>query len=139
MENIILVLIALFVVIILYSDINYQQNQTPYYFLKEVTHLGTTDTGHSNGYVAILDPKHPMFGVQYMNMYNDQEPFSSTIVGDLDVHGGVTYSKYDEKRKAWVIGFDVCHYCDTKKTMPYKACKAEALNMYNQVVIHNPK
>lgn len=130
METIILLLLAIIGLNLILSDINYQANQTPYYFLREVTHLTGIDTGHSNGYVVILNPNHPMYGIKYYN----PEDYSSTIVGDIDIHGGITFSEYDENRRAWVIGFDVCHYGDTKQSMPYKSCVNETINLYNQVI-----
>jgi len=45
-------------------------------FIREITWLGSIETGWGNGYVAV--PKeHPLYGKDYNNI-------------DIDIHGGLT-------------------------------------------------
>lgn len=51
--------------------------------------------GWGNGYIC-LPEWHPWFNVEYDEI-------------DVDIHGGLTFSSYDEDEDLWVIGFDTGH------------------------------
>ena len=76
--------------------------------------------GWGNGYVGL--PKwHPFFGRHY-----DTLP--------VRVHGGITYSQYNEELKLWIIGFDTNHSGDNKEIQNFEYVKSEAENLLDQCV-----
>jgi hypothetical protein len=75
--------------------------------------------GWGNGYVGL--PKgHPCYGLHY-----------DEINKRIDVHGGLTLS--DEIMGYWVIGFDTCHYADTKENWPREAVLAETMKLVEEM------
>lgn len=63
-----------------------------------------------SGYVGV-HKNHPLFGVDYSNQQFD-----------LDVHGGITYSKMGskdrehEKEEYYYLGWDANHHCNMEET-----------------------
>jgi hypothetical protein len=95
-------------------------------FIREITWLGSIETGWGNGYVAV--PKeHPLYGKDYNNI-------------DIDAHGGLTYaSDYSdwmpkEVEGMWIIGFDCAHYGDDLETCPKEFVEAETERLYQSIL-----
>lgn len=57
--------------------------------------------GWGSGYVC-LPNWHPWYGKDYEELYDTE----------ISVHGGLTYTDYDDIEDLWVIGFDTNHYSD---------------------------
>lgn len=97
--------------------------------LKENTwriHSKFLESGWGNGYVSL--PKgHPLFGLEYDTIHDQY---------DIQIHGGLTYSKLDEDK--WVIGFDTAHYQDTLINWPESSVKRETENLKEQVTYLKP-
>lgn len=101
-----------------YKLFNYKQ--LPIYLIKNSLHDIKIDTnlgkwkvfmdlpgGWGNGYVGI--PKwHPFYKKDYseLNKY-------------INIHGGLTFSDFNEDKSLWVIGFDTNHYNDNMYNFPY--------------------
>ncbi len=134
MEILILTIVAMYALYVAYSTQNYQGSQTPYYFLREIDWLPSDMCGWGNGYVVILDRSHPLFGEHYMGKANEETGYDfRSKLDHLDVHGGITYSEYDEKRCGWVIGFDSAHWMDNKENRPKEWCIQETEDLLKQV------
>jgi hypothetical protein len=79
----------------------------------------TMQRGYANGYV-ILHPGHKYFGVDYNEI-------------DVEVHGGLTFSKLDEVNNTWVIGFDTHHGGDNKRNCDEIYCRAQTIKLFEQL------
>lgn len=116
METIITILITIYLLKTILIDTNYQSNQTPYFYLREITWLKSSETGWGNGYIVITDRNHPLFGQSENGTYDEDGNYDwSSRLDELRVHGGITYSDYQEDRKGWVIGFDCAHWNDNPR------------------------
>jgi hypothetical protein len=84
------------------------------------------ERGWGNGYVAI-PPTHPAYKMDW-----------DTMLYDIDVHGGITYSNFGDGIRApknwWVIGFDTSHYGDTMERWPKEAVEAETKRLFCQLL-----
>ncbi|HDX9663255.1 TPA: hypothetical protein ROX91_001954 [Bacillus cereus] len=76
--------------------------------VKEIKHDGYhlviyrhPELGTLNGYVGV-NRSHPWFGLHY----------DSSKVYDIMVHGGLTFSGKNFKKKYWYFGFDTAHCMD---------------------------
>ena len=82
--------------------------------------------GWGNGYVAI-PPMHPAYKMDY-----------DTLIFDLKVHGGITYSDFGNGDAApkdwWVFGFDTAHFGDTIEKWPKEAVEAETKRLFCQLL-----
>lgn len=86
--------------------------------LKEITWLGSMETGWGNGYVKL--PKgHPYWGKDY-----DDIP--------VEVHGGLTFGEEDENG-FWVVGFDTAHHSDTRAYWTKERVEEETNNLREQL------
>jgi len=74
--------------------------------------------GWGNGYVH-LPPGHKWYGKNH-----DKIP--------VEVHGGLTYSEWDEEKICWVIGFDTNHSGDTLEKWPREAVLEETERLLQQ-------
>ena len=89
------------------------------HFLRENTWIGGTEKGWGNGYVA-LPRQHPLFGMDTIEI-NEK-------VGDVFVHGGVTWARnsdhivgwkeVQDMDDMWVIGWDTAHFGDDMANYP---------------------
>ena len=99
------------------------------WFVKEITHLPTVETGWGNGYVA-LPPEHPY----YLKDYDDIP---------VDVHGGLTFGslarrfKWEEIQDIpddyYIIGFDTAHLGDNRTIWTEQDVITETLNLKEQL------
>ena len=88
--------------------------------------------GWGNGYV-VIPPIHPWHNKDYNDI-------------DVEVHGGLTFGEpyetlsWPELTEAdkghWIIGFDTCHYSDTKERWPKEAVREETKILMKQVQFH---
>jgi hypothetical protein len=82
------------------------------------------DTGWGNGYVKI-PVGHPCYGLDYDTIHNNY---------DINVHGGLTYSDYDQDDKYyWVVGFDTAHYNDNIRIWSKERVEQETQELMNQL------
>jgi len=71
--------------------------------------------GWGNGYVGL--PKwHPYFELNYEEI-------------PIRIHGGLTYSDYNENKKLWVIGFDTNHFGDSIENCSMDYVKKETYHL----------
>ncbi len=97
--------------------------------VKENTWLTFTSHGWGNGY-AIVFKGHPAYEKGYDDI-------------DVNVHGGLTFAEpinslnwdeiTEEMKDGWVVGFDTCHYGDTKSKWPKKMVVKETENLKDQL------
>lgn len=162
MTTLILFTIAIILIALIYSDIDYEANQKyMFYFLVEVKHLPSIiEHGTHNGYVAVPEG-HPAYGRPYWKWEldeNDQLIETDSIqkaIEAIDVHGGITWAKgiqhlsrgkfehmtreeWEEmlnrdRRKYWVFGFDTCHFQDNKHTCNEQYVLSETISLFNQL------
>ena len=80
--------------------------------------LSQIERGFGNGYVCL--PKwHPYFKVHYDNI-------------PVNVHGGLTFSHYDEHENMWVIGFDTSHAGDSLTNCSFEYIKEQCIFLQKQ-------
>ena len=134
MQTLILLIVAMWALYTAYSTQNYQGNQTPYYYMLEITWLPKDMCGWGNGYVVILDQSHPLFGEHYMGHQNEDGSYDwDSKLDHLYVHGGITFSEYDEQRRGWVIGFDSAHWQDNQDNRSKEWCIEHTKELLKQV------
>ena len=76
------------------------------------------DTGWGRGYIG-LPYWHPYYKIHYDDI-------------SVNVHGGLTFSDWDEDEDLWVIGFDTSHYGDNKKQQDYNYVLNQCYYLLNQ-------
>lgn len=113
-----------------------KENKTNY-LTSRITGDVLIERGWGNGYVA-LPPTHPLHLGNLDNITNSDIIFKKiTLVQNLNVHGGATYSNLGDGVKApkdwWVIGFDTAHYGDTIENWPKEAVEAETKKLFCQL------
>jgi hypothetical protein len=92
--------------------------ESPFMFVRKVTHLPYFDRGWGNGYVAV-DESHPWFEQHYDNI-------------DVVIHGGLTFSEFVDGY--WVVGFDTAHYMDSIAIWPKEAVVKETAKLLSQAI-----
>ncbi len=75
-------------------------------------------TGWGRGYVG-LPFWHPCYKVHYDNI-------------PVKIHGGLTFSEWDEDEDLWVIGFDTAHSGDNKDKNNYEYVLNETYYLLDQ-------
>lgn len=163
METLTLFTIAILLLYLIYSDIDYEANQKyMFYFLTEVQHLPpSVNHGTHNGYVAVPEG-HPAYGRSYWEMTfdDDDKPVKKDKIQEaiesINVHGGLTWAKGiahlsrnnfqditsreewqeivdRDRRKYWVFGFDTCHYQDNRIAQNEEYVRSETISLFNQL------
>jgi hypothetical protein len=74
--------------------------------------------GWGNGYVG-LPFWHPYYKIHYDNI-------------PVKIHGGLTFSEWDEDENLWVIGFDTAHSGDNKDKNNYEYVLNETYYLLEQ-------
>lgn len=74
------------------------------------------------GYVGVKDD-HPFFNKHY----ND-------LPGDIQVHGGITFSDYWNEKDIWWIGFDCAHYDDRVNPKGIEFIKEQCALLAKQIM-----
>ena len=81
------------------------------------------DTGWGNGYV-FLPKDHIWYGKHYDELYDE---FSKDY---FHIHGGLTYSNYNDDKSYWVIGFDTAHLDDDLTNCSKEYVEKETIKLY---------
>lgn len=91
-------------------------------YIKLIKNTWIKDAGWGNGYVVI--PKdHPFWGA----------PYECLPIGYI--HGGLTYSEpEDNGHEGWCVGFDTCHYGDTKENWTRDRVLQEANKLLKEMI-----
>jgi len=76
--------------------------------------------GWGNGYVGI-PVWHPFYKIDYDDLYKH-----------TSVHGGLTFSDYDDEEDLWIIGFDTCHSGDNMYNWSYDNVLKETIKLREQ-------
>lgn len=128
MQTFLLVLLSIISLAYILKTQDYTGHQyEPYAFMISNDHWDTQERqipglkiehGHSNGYVCIQDPNHPMYGRKNWET-DDEGDTLPTPINVLQAHGGITLTAQDFERKGWVIGFDTVHYKDNSRDQDY--------------------
>ena len=142
MQTFLLVLLSIISLAYVLKTQDYTGHQyEPYAFMMSNDHWDTPERqlpgivlehGHSNGYVCIQDPNHPMYGREYWERDDDGNTLP-TPIDYLQVHGGVTLTDKDRFRNGWIIGFDTMHYQDNSLEHDYFYVLKEINSLLRQV------
>lgn len=115
-----------------------EKEDKPKYLSSEIYGNKFIEKGWGYGYVA-LPPTHPLHLGNLDNITNTDIIFKKiTLVQNLNVHGGPTYSNLGDGVKApkdwWVIGFNTSHQGDTIENWPKEAVEAETKKLFCQLL-----
>lgn len=93
--------------------------------------LRNASLGNWCGYVGVKSD-HPLWDVHYDQGYKDDaDPKIAAAINSLRVHGGLTFSYWDEeqtrwpqgmlprRQRLWFFGFDCCHAYDLTPGLPF--------------------
>jgi len=111
-----------------------EHNILPIYLIKNHLHKGLDPDfkigdwninlnmigGWGNGYVGI-----PIWHPFYKKDYDELNEY-------IQIHGGLTFSDYDDEENLWIIGFDTNHPMDDMKRWPYDKVLEETKYLRNE-------
>lgn len=105
---------------IITKDLTFKIIMVENYMRRHSSSMFVYHGGWGNGYVC-LTRLHDWFKKDY-----------DDINEHVYIHGGLTFSEYDEEEDLWVIGFDTNHYDDNDIVWHYNAVVAETKRLEKQ-------